>query len=108
MPKKRSHRWVSTSIPESHWRSDLAQLSSAEYHVNNLVSPVLFQEGLQSIPENAVVVEIAPHALLQVSPISFSLLTHPCFLAVIIFSTCLVEKECRGDIVWLNRPLDVS
>ncbi|XP_018417291.1 PREDICTED: fatty acid synthase [Nanorana parkeri] len=65
VPKRRSHRWVSTSISESHWRSDLAQFSSAEYHVNNLVSPVLFQEGLQSIPANAVVVEIAPHALLQ-------------------------------------------
>uniref|UniRef100_A0A8C5Q5P7 Fatty acid synthase n=1 Tax=Leptobrachium leishanense TaxID=445787 RepID=A0A8C5Q5P7_9ANUR len=64
-PKKRSPRWVSTSIPESQWQSDLAQFSSAEYHVNNLVSPVLFQEGLQSIPENAVVLEIAPHALLQ-------------------------------------------
>ncbi|PIO30632.1 hypothetical protein AB205_0176740, partial [Aquarana catesbeiana] len=80
VPKKRSHRWVSTSIPESHWRSDLAQLSSAEYHVNNLVSPVLFQEGLQSIPENAVVVEIAPHALLQASLISCFLLAHPWFL----------------------------
>ncbi|XP_063817309.1 fatty acid synthase [Pseudophryne corroboree] len=65
IPKRRSHRWISTSIPESQWQSDLAQFSSAEYHVNNLVSPVLFQEGLQSIPENAVVVEIAPHALLQ-------------------------------------------
>nr|DBA27527.1 TPA: hypothetical protein GDO54_008007 [Pyxicephalus adspersus] len=65
VPKRRSHRWVSTSIPEAQWQSDLAQFSSAEYHVNNLVSPVLFQEGLQSIPENAVVVEIAPHALLQ-------------------------------------------
>ncbi|KAM8947762.1 fatty acid synthase isoform 2-T2 [Pelodytes ibericus] len=64
-PKKRSFRWISTSIPESQWSRDLAQFSSAEYHVNNLVSPVLFQEGLQSIPENAVVVEIAPHALLQ-------------------------------------------
>ncbi|XP_063312266.1 fatty acid synthase [Pelobates fuscus] len=64
-PKKRSFRWISTSIPESQWQSDLAQFSSAEYHVNNLVSPVLFQEGLQSIPSNAVVVEIAPHALLQ-------------------------------------------
>ncbi|KAG8446408.1 hypothetical protein GDO86_014021 [Hymenochirus boettgeri] len=64
-PKPRSHRWVSTSIPESQWKCDLAKFSSAEYHVNNLVSPVLFQEGLQSIPENAVVVEIAPHALLQ-------------------------------------------
>ncbi|KAM4691284.1 fatty acid synthase isoform 2-T2 [Rhinophrynus dorsalis] len=64
-PKPRSSRWVSTSIPESQWNSDLAQYSSAEYHVNNLVSPVLFQEGLQSVPENAIVVEIAPHALLQ-------------------------------------------
>jgi len=34
--------------------------------VNNLVNPVLFHEGLKHIPENAVVVEIAPHALLQV------------------------------------------
>nr|XP_028572050.1 fatty acid synthase [Podarcis muralis] len=64
-PKPRSSRWISTSIPESQWQSDLAKNSSAEYHVNNLVSPVLFQEGLRHIPEDAVVVEIAPHALLQ-------------------------------------------
>ncbi|XP_053145655.1 fatty acid synthase [Hemicordylus capensis] len=64
-PKPRSSRWISTSIPESQWQTELAQNSSAEYHVNNLVSPVLFQEGLRHIPENAVVVEIAPHALLQ-------------------------------------------
>lgn len=65
-PKKRSARWVSTSIPQSEWDSALALHSSAEYHVNNLVSPVLFQEGLSLVPENAVVLEIAPHALLQV------------------------------------------
>ncbi|XP_074967591.1 fatty acid synthase [Phalacrocorax aristotelis] len=64
-PKPRSARWISTSIPESEWQSDLARNASAEYHVNNLVSPVLFHEGLKHIPENAVVVEIAPHALLQ-------------------------------------------
>uniref|UniRef100_A0A8C0FYT6 Fatty acid synthase n=1 Tax=Bubo bubo TaxID=30461 RepID=A0A8C0FYT6_BUBBB len=64
-PKPRSARWISTSIPESQWQSDLARNSSAEYHVNNLVSPVLFHEGLKHVPENAVVVEIAPHALLQ-------------------------------------------
>uniref|UniRef100_A0A8D0GNS8 Fatty acid synthase n=1 Tax=Sphenodon punctatus TaxID=8508 RepID=A0A8D0GNS8_SPHPU len=64
-PKPRSSRWISTSIPESQWPSELAQYSSAEYHVNNLVSPVLFQEGLRHVPDNAVVVEIAPHALLQ-------------------------------------------
>ncbi|NXO90855.1 FAS synthase, partial [Certhia brachydactyla] len=64
-PKPRSARWISTSIPESQWQGDLARHSSAEYHVNNLVNPVLFHEGLKHIPENAVVVEIAPHALLQ-------------------------------------------
>ncbi|NWT56328.1 FAS synthase, partial [Erythrocercus mccallii] len=64
-PKPRSARWISTSIPESQWQSDLARNSSAEYHVNNLVNPVLFHEGLKHVPENAVVVEIAPHALLQ-------------------------------------------
>uniref|UniRef100_A0A8V5HEL3 Fatty acid synthase n=1 Tax=Melopsittacus undulatus TaxID=13146 RepID=A0A8V5HEL3_MELUD len=64
-PKPRSARWISTSIPESQWQSDLARSCSAEYHVNNLVNPVLFHEGLKHIPENAVVVEIAPHALLQ-------------------------------------------
>uniref|UniRef100_A0A3Q1KE57 Fatty acid synthase n=1 Tax=Anabas testudineus TaxID=64144 RepID=A0A3Q1KE57_ANATE len=64
-PRQRSSRWVSTSIPQSEWGSHLALYSSADYHVNNLVSPVLFQEALSLVPENAVVVEIAPHALLQ-------------------------------------------
>ena len=65
-PLKRSSRWVSTSIPQSAWDSPLAQYSSAEYYANNLVSPVLFKEGLSHVPENAVVVEIAPNAVLQV------------------------------------------
>ncbi|XP_061823044.1 fatty acid synthase [Nerophis lumbriciformis] len=64
-PRQRSSRWVSTSIPQSEWDSQLALYSSADYHVNNLVSPVLFQEGLSLVPDNAVVLEIAPHALLQ-------------------------------------------
>uniref|UniRef100_A0A4X2LHQ6 Fatty acid synthase n=1 Tax=Vombatus ursinus TaxID=29139 RepID=A0A4X2LHQ6_VOMUR len=64
-PRARSSRWLSTSIPEDQWTSPLAQTSSAEYNVNNLVSPVLFQEALRHVPDNAVVLEIAPHALLQ-------------------------------------------
>uniref|UniRef100_A0A672M0L0 Fatty acid synthase n=1 Tax=Sinocyclocheilus grahami TaxID=75366 RepID=A0A672M0L0_SINGR len=64
-PRPRSTRWISTSIRQTDWESPLALYSSAEYHVNNLVSPVLFQEGLRFVPDNAVVVEIAPHALLQ-------------------------------------------
>ncbi|MEQ2203531.1 hypothetical protein XENOCAPTIV_000317, partial [Xenoophorus captivus] len=54
-PRQRSFRWVSTSIPQSEWDSPLAMYSSADYHVNNLLSPVLFQEALSLVPENAVV-----------------------------------------------------
>lgn len=64
-PKSRSSRWISSSIPESGWGTPLAQTSSAAYHVNNLLSPVLFHEAIQHIPANALVIEIAPHALLQ-------------------------------------------
>lgn len=64
-PRPRSARWLSTSIPEAQWQGELARTSSAEYSVNNLVSPVLFQEALRHVPANAVVLEIAPHALLQ-------------------------------------------
>ncbi|KAL1129219.1 hypothetical protein AAG570_013748 [Ranatra chinensis] len=63
--KPRSKKWISTSIPESGWGSALASHSSAAYHVNNLLSPVLFHESLGHIPPGAVVVEIAPHSLLQ-------------------------------------------
>lgn len=39
--------------------------SSAEYHTNNLLSAVLFEEGATNIPEDALTIEIAPHGLLQ-------------------------------------------
>lgn len=64
-PKNRSPRWISTSIPEEAWNTPLAQQSSAAYHVNNLLSSVLFSEGLQHVPSNAICIEIAPHGLLQ-------------------------------------------
>lgn len=64
-PKPRTTRWVSSSIPESSWGTPLAQLSSPNYHVNNLLSPVLFHEAIQHVPSNAIVIEIAPHCLLQ-------------------------------------------
>nr|CAI5827466.1 unnamed protein product [Callosobruchus analis] len=64
-PKPRSSRWISSSIPESGWGTPLAQQSSSAYHVNNLLSPVLFHEALQHVPENAIAIEIAPTGLLQ-------------------------------------------
>ncbi|CAH2091553.1 unnamed protein product [Euphydryas editha] len=64
-PKPRSQRWVSSSLPRDQWNSDIAKLSDAAYHVNNLLSPVRFAEALLEVPERAVLVEVAPHALLQ-------------------------------------------
>lgn len=61
----RSSKWVSTSNPEENWGTDLAKHSSAEYHTNNLLSSVLFEEGSKHIPKDSVLIEIAPHGLLQ-------------------------------------------
>ncbi|KOB52367.1 Uncharacterized protein OBRU01_26014, partial [Operophtera brumata] len=64
-PKARSDKWVSTSVPQDRWEEEAAKFSSAEYHTNNLLNPVLFEETSKLIPSNAVLVEIAPHGLLQ-------------------------------------------
>ncbi|KAF6204600.1 hypothetical protein GE061_018760 [Apolygus lucorum] len=65
VPVKRSSKWVSSSNLEANWNTALAQHSSAEYHTNNLLSSVLFEEACAHIPSNAIVIEIAPHGLLQ-------------------------------------------
>ncbi|XP_050542017.1 fatty acid synthase-like [Daktulosphaira vitifoliae] len=64
-PKLRSSKWISSSVPESEWDSDLARYSSAEYHANNNSSSVLFEEATRYIPKDAIAIEIAPHGLLQ-------------------------------------------
>ncbi|KAI5651690.1 acyl transferase domain-containing protein [Phthorimaea operculella] len=62
-PKRRSERWLSTSVPQERWEE--AQYCSPMYHTNNLLSPVLFEEVSRLVPAGAVVVEVAPHGLLQ-------------------------------------------
>ncbi|CAK1541813.1 unnamed protein product [Leptosia nina] len=64
-PKPRSEKWVSTSVPQALWKDAKAEFSSAEYHTNNLLSPVLFEETSRLIHHNALTIEIAPHGLLQ-------------------------------------------
>ncbi|XP_063375221.1 fatty acid synthase-like [Cydia amplana] len=64
-PKPRSALWLSSSIPEDKWDSDLARFSGADYIVNNQLSPVRFASVLKLVPPRAILVEIAPHALLQ-------------------------------------------
>lgn len=61
----RSSKWISSSLLETEWSSDLAKYSSPEYHTNNLLSSVLFENSLKYIPSDAIAIEIAPHGLLQ-------------------------------------------
>lgn len=64
-PKERSAKWISSSVPEHRQQEPLCKFSGPEYYVNNLVSPVLFKEAFEKVPENANLIEIAPHCLLQ-------------------------------------------
>lgn len=64
-PKLRSSKWISSSLPESDWSLNLAKYSSPEYHTNNLLSSVLFEDALKHVPSDAIAIEIAPHGLLQ-------------------------------------------
>ena len=48
-PKPRTDKWVPTSVGEELWDSPQGRSSSAEFHANNLVSPVLFYEALQKV-----------------------------------------------------------
>ncbi|KAH8326055.1 hypothetical protein KR067_013719 [Drosophila pandora] len=64
-PKKKSPKWLSTSVHEAEWGSEKNNLASAGYFINNLISPVLFHQAVKKIPSNAVIVEIAPHGLFR-------------------------------------------
>lgn len=64
-PKKRSSKWLSSSVPKIRWDKIETQYSSAQYHTNNLLSSVLFEETSALLPNNALTIEIAPHGLLQ-------------------------------------------
>ncbi|XP_049271367.1 fatty acid synthase [Rhipicephalus sanguineus] len=64
-PKRRSEKWISSSVPQSRWHEPVAAHCSADYLVNNFLSPVIFYDALKHVPKDAILVEIAPHDLLQ-------------------------------------------
>lgn len=64
-PKKRSAKWLSSSVPKNKWDLIESQYCSAHYHTNNLLSSVLFEETSALLPKNALTIEIAPHGLMQ-------------------------------------------
>ena len=62
-PKKRSEKWISTSIREQNPSVEELKYASAEYFVHNLISPVFFLNKLKDLPKDAIIVEIGPHSL---------------------------------------------
>lgn len=64
-PRERSSKWICSSVPKHNWDSIECKYSSAQYHTNNLLSSVLFEEACENLPRNALTIEIAPHGLLQ-------------------------------------------
>ena len=64
-PKLRSNLWINTSFKENEWDDPSAKFCGAAYFLQNLVSPVLSYEALHHVPKDAIVVEVAPHQLLQ-------------------------------------------
>jgi fatty acid synthase, animal type len=64
-PKRRSSKWLSSSFPICKWDDVKCQFSSADYHAQNLLNPVLFEEVCKKLPENSLTIEIGPHGLLK-------------------------------------------
>lgn len=62
---RRSSKWLSTSVPKRLWQNEDCQMSCPQYYINNLLNSVLFEDTVAMLPPNAIVVEIAPHGLLQ-------------------------------------------
>ncbi|XP_011695514.1 PREDICTED: fatty acid synthase-like [Wasmannia auropunctata] len=64
-PKKRSPKWISTSIPRAEWHTLESKLSSADYHTRSILNTVLFEQASHLIPCNAITIEIASDGSLQ-------------------------------------------
>ncbi|XP_075977388.1 fatty acid synthase-like [Anticarsia gemmatalis] len=64
-PKLRSKKWICTSEPPEKWHQADIKYASAEYFTNNLLNNVYFEEAAKMIPENAIIIEISPHGLMQ-------------------------------------------
>lgn len=64
-PRKRSEKWVSTSVLRTDPSHPELDCASAQYFVHNLLNPVLFYEKLKEIPPNAIVLEIAPSGVFR-------------------------------------------
>lgn len=64
-PKKRTEKWISTSVLADDWGTGDSVYCSAEYSANNLCGNVYFEENTQLLPPTSIFIEIGPHAILS-------------------------------------------
>ncbi len=64
-PKERSEKWISTAFPQKINSDEKGKYASAQYFVHNLLNPVYFRNAFQTLPPDAIVIEIGPHALFR-------------------------------------------
>ena len=64
-PKKRSSKWISTSVPRKEWSNPASKLCSATYHTNSILNTVLFEQTMHMIPNNAIIIEITSDSVLK-------------------------------------------
>uniref|UniRef100_H2Z2A8 Fatty acid synthase n=1 Tax=Ciona savignyi TaxID=51511 RepID=H2Z2A8_CIOSA len=67
-PNRRSKLWLTTSAKDAEGASNYLNdvlFCSAEYHANNLGNTVQFHNAVKKIPDEVIVIEIAPNASLQ-------------------------------------------
>ncbi|XP_053380142.1 fatty acid synthase-like [Mercenaria mercenaria] len=60
-----TEQWISTVMHENLLDSGQTRCFSADYLTKSLTTPVFFYEAIQKIPKGSVVIEVAPHCLLQ-------------------------------------------
>lgn len=60
----RSEKWITSSVSTADIQTENAKYCSATYQTNNLINPVLFEDAVKQISENAIVIEVSPHSLL--------------------------------------------
>ncbi|CAG2104924.1 unnamed protein product, partial [Medioppia subpectinata] len=64
-PKLRSEKWLSTSVFRSELEDKRLAYGGGEYFEHNMVNEVRFHDQLQTLPADAIVLELGPHSVFK-------------------------------------------
>ncbi|CAG2101324.1 unnamed protein product [Medioppia subpectinata] len=64
-PRLRTSKWLSTSVLATDPEEELLRYASGEYFEYNMVNEVLFHDQFQTLPADAIVLELGPHSVFK-------------------------------------------